>query len=226
MIMPALVRSTVVLSLALCCSCWAADAKPPVPSAQAISDYVLEIEGRKVPIALDKATTVQVGGKPVQVKLTQKPTKRFSESGMSFDYPSSYVLSKLPAEAEGLNTWKFQGTESALVVSQYTELNDPAAVLAAVIASLKSTFEGGAAKEEACTMRTPDRKLSGTSLSGRIALQDVVIRLYSFSDGASAWTVIMQENSSASSDTQRDAMLRSLEATLKIADAKSGKKSK
>ena len=141
-------------------------------------EYVLELDGQKLDLLLDRETTLDLpGGKQATAKLTAKPDRLFRAGGVSFRYPRQHAFD---VERDGDTvTWTFDGNDNVLILTRHAAADiAPDELRKAVVEGLVSQYGPENCKTFDATVSLGGTKHPATrvaaNLAGSSLVQDVV----------------------------------------------------
>jgi len=143
------------LLLALCtCAVTAAHA----------GDYVLEIDGQKVEIDLDRPASANVGDKKAKIVLHQKTEQTWREEGISFVHPAAFAPSRRNLDKNITQTIMTTPSGTIVLVQHYIG-TDPTPLVDMMVGKLSDDEVTAGYKRE---IKYAARQLAdGTMLSGK-----------------------------------------------------------
>lgn len=162
-------------------------------------EFVLEIDGKPVPLELDEPTSTEVGGQSVPVKLSVRPYRTFERGGVRFRYPNHYEFED-EEDAPGVSMWTFTGNDNTLMLFKYPKEEPEAALKAMVDATLAQHGKRGV-KQAACTLKLSNRELTGKRID--VSNPDAFLRqeLFAFAEGDSTYLLVIQDTPEANRKT-------------------------
>ncbi|MBU2865124.1 hypothetical protein KO489_14795 [Reinekea forsetii] len=91
-------------------------------------DYILTIDGESYEVSLNEETKVEVGGRSVLAKFTQKDYLTYTTDSFSFEYPNQYSPSKSDLGEGIFQNVMMTPLGVVVLVQEYTRM-DPTALL-------------------------------------------------------------------------------------------------
>ncbi|HEX8234738.1 MAG TPA: hypothetical protein VF600_02185 [Abditibacteriaceae bacterium] len=170
---------------------------PSVTAATAIdgqepaAEYVLEIDGKARPVALNKEFRVPVNAGNARMKLSLRPLRTFNKSGVRFQYPTQYTFEADTSDPT-VTHWAVSGNNSILMLHRFEKV-EASAALQAVTSELVSQFGKSNVKVNAVSMVLDRRKVAGKRLNVMLAGQKVVQEVFAFSNRESTFVLIVQD---------------------------------
>jgi hypothetical protein len=95
----------------------------PFSSLFSQEDFTLRIDGKTVPIGLDKVYEVMINGKKVSLTLQANDTLTYSDEMLSFRYPKGFNVTRTKLEVGIEQLMIITATGSGIIIQKYTTLN-------------------------------------------------------------------------------------------------------
>lgn len=115
-----------------------AQAKAPANGEPPL-EYVLNIDGTELPIAVDRPVTVKIGERELQIKLTPKPERVLRLPGLAISYPSYFTYQSSPGDPK-TPQWTLQGHDSVLIVTRANAPNAAHEMVRSTVSRLTTKF--------------------------------------------------------------------------------------
>lgn len=142
----------------------AEDEEPPL-------EFTLDVDGETVGIQLDRAATLEIGGKQVEVRLTAKPDRLFRGGGISFRYPRDHGFA---VERDGAETsWTLDGTDNITVLIHYRDGADPDELARATVEAVVAQHGKDKCRTRPSTIALGKHVVEGTRID--IPLDDAML---------------------------------------------------
>ena len=189
-----------------------ADEEPPL-------EFSLEIAGKAVDVQLDRPATVEVDGKPVEIRLTAKPDRLFRGGGISFRYPRQHAFEVERDADSGVTTWTFDGNDSVLIFMEHGPAGDAEDLQQGIVDGLLEQYGRQNSRTAQASVRLGKMKLAGTrldvTLAGESFTQDVFA--WQSAGGGRTYVLIVQDSPAEGGGVSRETaqMLELLATTFK-----------
>ena len=171
-----LLHSIYGLSMALLCnSVTLADSPAATQSASAEPplEYVLNIDGKDVPIASNQPASVKIGDRDLQVRLTPKAERLLKLPGLSISYPNYYTF-KTDQSDPSAPQWELKGRDTVLIVTGGSPVVSAKALESATAAALAAKF-----RDKKVTRTATDVTFVGKKITAaRLDFGDEDLKLY------------------------------------------------
>jgi hypothetical protein len=190
-------RDTRHCSQALCllavslCSMTSVIASPAADREEPAAEYVLEVNGKARPVALNKEFRVPVRAGSARMKLSLKPLRTFNKSGVRFQYPTQYSFEADNSDPN-VTIWTISGNNSALMLNRFAKVESSTA-LQAVVAEITAGYGQSNVKTTPTAMTLGMRKVGGQRLNVVLAGQKLVQEVFAFSNSKSTFVLIVQD---------------------------------
>jgi hypothetical protein len=145
--------------------CGAAALMLAAATAQA-GDYVLEIDGQKVELDLDRPAKTSIGDHQAKLVLHQKPEQTWREEGVSFVHPTANAPARRSLGKNVTQTLMATPSGSLVIVQHYIGTN-PTGLIDMMIGKMTDDEVQAGFKR---SIKSATRKLSnGVTLTGKLA---------------------------------------------------------
>ena len=165
--------------------------------------FFLELEGKRIPIELDKPLGTDVLGGAKAVTLRVEPHRVFRYAGLRFHYPREYTF-EADLDMAAVWLWTLSGNDSKIIIQQYKSSKDHGAALELVKKELVAVYKDNK------TIEAPVKlSIRGTEVKGKrieVSIANTLIRqdLYSFPSGKDSIVVILQDSPQDSGSPSAD----------------------
>lgn len=164
-------------------------AKPADHDEEPPLELTIEIDGKAADVQLDRATTVEVNGKQVEIRLTAKPDRLFQGGGVSFRYPRQHAFAV--ERDEGTTTWTFDGNENVLMLLHYALALDADELAREVADSMVAQYGEGNSRTRATSIDLAGRQRQGTRVEATVVGENVVQEVFSWQRGPDGPTYVL-----------------------------------
>jgi|GEM_PF-7082643 len=168
-------------------------------------ELLLDLEGKQVPVALDKPFTVKVNGADVTMKITAMPERTLNLGEATIKYPREYTYA-VDDSTEGVLQWTLSGNDNVVIVSRFTE-GAPAELLKTMEGELRTAYGRDKTKVVNSEVSIGGKKYASRKVTANISGQKLVQELVGLSAGKASFILIIQDtpddNGGTSKDTQR-----------------------
>ena len=199
------ILSSLVFLLAMTAPSFAA---PQGDKTEPPAQYVLTINGKPLPITLDREVSAPVAGGAARFKLSRGALRGFDKSGVRFSYPVGFSFEADTSEP-GVVIWSMSGGDTTLMLQKFSKL--PLAVLEKsfvgvmiqqygrknVVSSPTSVVLGG-------------RKIAGQRLDISLAQKKLVQEIFTFSTAKNSFILIVQDAPDAGKPSALTTQLKAL----------------
>jgi hypothetical protein len=98
-------------------------------NAQSAKNYILEIDGDTIHVALDQVTSFKSAkGQTYKVKVLRKEFLNFGNESISFNYPSQYAISTTKIDEDVEQILLMTATGNGIMIQVYSSINPELAV--------------------------------------------------------------------------------------------------
>ncbi len=148
----------------------------------------LEIGGATIEVEAGKAFEFIVDGRAVNARIVERPTRRFDEAGIRFEYPRHF-----PWEHDAPDMWTLDGNSAVLILTRADADADTTAadLLEGVEESLHSTDR---APREKVVLRTRRGDIEGLASRLRIGDASMHHEVYVFEAGDQRFFLMLQDS--------------------------------
>lgn len=211
------------LFAALCLVLLAALAAPAIAGRsgqegqEPAAEYVLDIDGQEVPIALGRATTATIGGKKVSLTLSVGQDRLFDQYGLSFRYPTTHNWEFDGSDMSAL-LWTLDGNDNVVMLLKGDKSFSPSELRDELATNIAAQFGSAPVTRSMTSMIIEGRKEQGVELKILVGTAWITQQLYGLSTSEGTWVLVIQDTMDAtgrigSSETGRVKKL--MTATLK-----------
>lgn len=143
----------------------------------AAQNFDLAIDGTTFELELGKETPLSIGGRTAKVKLTKKPTGKFTDDFVSFAYPSSLEVTKKDLNDRTTQLLLASATGTLVIVQEYLGY-DPASLTEVMIQTItKSDIAEGFTAERS---DSAEKLSDGTEIKGQEVVTSRGIKKHHF----------------------------------------------
>jgi len=162
-------------------------AAPVIPPSLKLE---LVINGKTYEASTSATVTADIGGKKVEIVISEKPTKTFRYSGVAFEFPKNhiYTFQALP----NLDMWTLNGSENTVMV--FVPKVEPEIVLNDMIKEVVQKYGKGNTKVTKCEQTFGNVKVSGQRLTAILAQEKIVQELYLVTKGKNKIILLLQDS--------------------------------
>ena len=188
----------------------AATTEPPL-------EFVLEIDGQKMPMTADAPTKITVGGKEVIAKLTVLPDRLFQGPSVSFRYPRQHAFAA-DATTPGMTQWTLDGDSNVLIVQHVDEKVDQQEMVKDLVDGLKRQFGARNVKRSKGEVSLGGKKYPATGLTATIVSEKIHFDIVPFAAGEGTYVLMIQDsvNDDGSQSAETKQVLELLDKTFKL----------
>lgn len=159
------------------------------PHAEPPAEYILNINGKPVSLALDKEIRARVGNRSTRLKLSRKPTRVFDKAGVRFSYPVGFVFQADTSDPE-LLIWKMTGSDSLIMLQKYEPMFE-SLVMSIVVHEVTKDFGRQNVRVVPTTLTLRGRKLQGKKL---LIKDSPTQEFFTFSNESATFLLVIQDN--------------------------------
>lgn len=80
--------------------------------------FTLQIEGKSVPVELDRPFQIDLDNRQIQAQLRAEPTRRFQAGGVSFEYPRHFAF-EADRDDPNLTLWTLDGNDGVIMLMRF-----------------------------------------------------------------------------------------------------------
>lgn len=154
--------------------------------------FHLEIDGRKLPVELDKPVELPGKDGPVKATLRAERHREFVYGGMRFNYPR-HMAFEADFETESLRSWTLDGNDAVVMIHRHLGNEDHEQFRKDMVAEMVRQYGRGRSKSEATALELEGRKISGTKVTATIVESKLVQSVYSWKDGKDTVVLVFQD---------------------------------
>jgi hypothetical protein len=179
--------------------------------------FYLEINGKKMPLALNKPFPTETLKGADTATLRVEPYRVFRYSGILFHYPTEYAF-EADLEGPGVAIWTLTGPTTVIMVQRYDLQADPDAARGQLIKALGARYKDAKKKEREVTLKVKDTTLKGVCLELELVRTVIHQELYSFRVGKGSVVLLIQDTPGADGkpSTERVRAEKLLSETLQL----------
>ena len=138
--------------------------------------FLLEVDGKPVPIEIDKPLVIGIGDRKVKLRLTARPYRVLTAGGVRFRYPRGLVFEY--DGSEGIPSWSLDSPEFAIMLHKQEE-GEAGDVLAEFVEAILSEYEQRKTRVSGARIELGGREFAGrridTVLAGEKVSQEVFV---------------------------------------------------
>lgn len=170
-------------------------------------------------VPIGEPFAVAIGGKRITMKLEKQDSLEFSESGVSFAYPSLLKLEK-SEEDNAVEIWTFQGQSAAIMLQRYETKITPDSLSEALLANILDQYTKKDVKRLKVKLRGKDRSIEGVQLQTFAKGVTVLQNLFTFANEEGVFALMVQDARSEKGKESEEyqASLRLLGETLEVGE--------
>jgi hypothetical protein len=152
--------------------------------------YFLEVDGKKVPLELDRPldTTPLKAAKTVTLRV--EPLRVFTYAGLKLPYPREFTFTT-QMETQEVSIWILGGTDSMIFVERFNGEANHQRVAADVTKQLLTTYKD--AKTSPVSLVVKQKEYKGTRIESKHTTALIRQDLYSFPAGKDTVLLILQD---------------------------------
>ena len=155
--------------------------------------FSLEIDGKKIPIELDKPIDLETKGPGAKVTLRAEPHRVFSFGGLRFHYPRDMGF-EADLGTEGLKLWTLDGNAVVIMVQYYKERQDYEDLRKEYTDNMVKSVGRRNVKVESSTLTLQKKTLTGSTLRLNMAGTKLAQSVYSFQVGDDSVVLVLQDS--------------------------------
>jgi hypothetical protein len=183
-----------ILALLVCAPLAAGAGDGPNPDQEPPQIFYLEVDGKKVPIELDKPFPTESLKGSKSVILRVEPFRVFRYGGLTFQYPREYNF-EADHSTPGLGLWTLSGNDCVIMVQRFEGNADPEEMRRLVVDQLAAKYEGAKKKQGETTLKLKDTILKGIRLEVEFAESTFHQDSYALPAGKNDSVVLMIQDS-------------------------------
>lgn len=176
------------------------------------AEYVLEVNGKSLPVSTGKSFEVDVDAGKARMKLSIKPYRTFNKVGVQFQYPVGYSFEADNTDPN-VTIWSMSGNSSLLMLQKFAKVSS-IFMLNQLASGLAAEYERKNVKISPTSILLGGRKTPGKRLFITVAGQKLVQEVFAFSTSTSTFALIVQDSPTESGkETPEVKRLKQLLAT-------------
>ena len=169
-----------------------AQAKPPANGEPPL-EYVLNIDGTELPIAVDRPVTVKIGEREFQIKLTPKPERVLRLPGLAISYPSYFTYQTLPDDPNTPQRM-LQGHNTVLIVTPVNAPNAAHEMVRSTVARLTKRFGEKNVVPSTVDLTFAGKKIQATRLGVTMDESKFNYDIFAFSTSGMTYLIMLQDS--------------------------------
>jgi len=155
--------------------------------------FSLEVEGKRVPVELDKAFELETKNPTTKVTLRAAPHRIFNFGGVRFHYPREMGF-EADLGTPGVKIWTLDGNNAVFIMQLHSDAEDHQALRKEVIDAMVQQYGRGNVKREPSSLVVQKKRLSGTTLQITLSGIRLSQAVYSFQAGKDAVVFVLQDS--------------------------------
>lgn len=206
--------------LAICCAAVCLQVASPAVAEDDQTPpqlFYLEVDGKKVPIDLDKPfqTSSLAGAKTVTLRT--EAYRVFPYGGLRFHYPRDYAF-QANLESKAVSIWTLSGSDCMLMVQRYNGAADHEGVLDAVKTQLLENYKTASPKVTSVKLNVQGTDWKGTRIEARVVTALIHQDLYVFKSGKDTVLLVLQDapQDDGKASAERGRMEKLLAESIKL----------
>ncbi len=193
-----------------------------VPSfAGAIEQARLTIGEQTYNVPVGKPFAVKIDGERVTMQIDPEVDRSFSEAGVSFRYPASFVAEE-NTEDPAVTIWTIQGTSAALMLQKYEEGLDPKSLIEVLVSNISDQYKPKKVEQKTAKLRGVEASYEGVQLKTTNKDKiEIVQNVFAFANEQGVFALMVQDTHAAGEgdSEQYTETLRLLGESLKTGKA-------
>lgn len=183
-------------------------AAPQDDALEPPAQYVLQINGKPTPIALDKEFSLDSKAGRTRFLLSRGKARRFDKSGVKFDYPSDYGFEADLSDPK-VAIWTLSG-RSSLLMLQRLPLAGPALLREQMVKELVRQYGSKNVVVRPASLFVGGRDIEGKRLRVSLAKQTLVQEIFAFSNQKYAFVMLLQDAPESGKETAETKDLKAM----------------
>jgi len=169
-----------------------AQAKAPANGEPPL-EYVLNIDGTELPIAVDRPVTVKIGERELQIKLTPKPERVLRVPGLAISYPSYFTYQTSPGDPK-TPQWTLQGHDAVLIVTRANAPNAAHEMVRSTVARLTTKFGDTNVAPSTVDLTFAGKKIQATRLGITVGESKFNYDIFALSTSGVTYLIMLQDS--------------------------------
>ena len=178
--------------------------------------FFFEVDGKRVPLELDKpfATQALSGAKSVTLRL--EPHREFAYGGVKFRFPREYSF-EADLSSPAFSMWTLSGNDCVLMVHRYRNQPNVQELHASVVDQILKAYKTSNKKSGPIELEVQGTVLKGTRLEVELASTQIVQDVYAIKAGKDVVMLIVQDSpKDKAASAERISTERLLRESLKL----------
>lgn len=143
-------------------------------------------------VPIGEPFAVSIDGNRITMKLAKQDSLEFSNSGVSFAYPTILKQEK-SKEDKTVEIWTFQGQSAALMLQRYKTKITPESLSEALLANILDQYTKKDVKRLKVKLRGKDRNIEGVQLQTFSEGVTVLQNLFTFANEEGVYALMVQD---------------------------------
>jgi len=148
------------------------------------------IDGKTYETCTSATITAEIGGKKVEVVISEKPTKTFRYSGVTFDFPKDHIYAF--QAAPNLDLWTLSGSDNIIMI--FVTQVEPEAFMKNMIQGVIEKYGKGNTKITKCEQDFGSVRVIGQRLTAILAQEKLTQELYLVTNGRNRIILMLQDS--------------------------------
>lgn len=155
--------------------------------------YQLTVDGKSHTLLLDRPLELNIGGRPVKLKLQAANYREFAIAGVRFHYPCqmSYEVDK---STPGLTIYTLDGNDAVIMLMCPGQILGKDELLKETVANLKAEYGKGKVVEEPLELKLNGSLLRGSRLRIQLLGQSLIQDCLGFRHQGRSYLLILQDS--------------------------------
>lgn len=166
--------------------------------------FVLEADGKKIPIEEDKPFHLDTAAGKTHCVLRVEPFRVFQHGGVVLHYPREFNF-EADLDTPGVKLWTLSGNNAVLMVQRHAGQADPAAVQKQLVQEMIARYKKPNVRETTATIELEKKAVKGAKLVVTLAGQTLIQVFYSFKTGKDTLVLMTQDCPADDGSPSRDA---------------------
>jgi hypothetical protein len=184
----ALCRAAVLGALVATGSIHAAESESLAPQLV----FYFEVDGKRVPLELDKPFATQALGGAKAATLRLAPHREFSHGGIRFRFPREFGF-EADLEWPQISMWTLSGNDCSILVHRYRAQSDPKAIQQSVVEQMAALYKSAKKKTVPVSLEVGGAVLRGTRIDVEMAGTKIFQDIYALPSGKDVLVLIVQD---------------------------------
>ena len=154
--------------------------------------FAMEVDGKRVPVELDKSVDLPTSSGPVKVTLRAEPHRVFTHGGMKFHYPRGMGF-EADFKTAGVRSWCLDGNDVVLTVHRQLGVDNHEELREEIIKAMMGQYGPENVKSARVGLKLQGKEWPGTKLTVTLVGSRFTQAIHSYEDAGDTVILILQD---------------------------------